>query len=192
MCMYIVISDSFFEGNPVTQELLFYFFVDVLNNRINDPSPEEHVSAGALIYSVALRAIHYDNYAEGEYAPISYDECQKFVLSCPSYVKEIENHPFEKEEYTEKFANSVRTAYNFNPRFSSFEDEDEYISSYHHSALTWAKYSKPRFEDALAYFAWKAIAEEYADTTDENGEIMGESKNPMVVATMIYNYIKED
>lgn len=192
MCIYIVISDSFLEGNSVTKELLFYFFVDILNNRINNPSPKEYVAKGTLVYSLALRAVHFENCSEGEYAPISHEECEKFVLDCPAYIKEIENHPFEKEEYTKKFANNVRNAYSFEPRFSSFEEYEEYISSYHHSALTWVKCSKTYFHDALANFVWKEIAEEYTETTDENGIIMGESKDPMVVANMIYNYIKED
>lgn len=191
ICLCIAITDSFFEGNPITKELLFYFFVDVLNNRINNPSPKENVGKGGLIYSLALRAIHFENCSEGEYTPISYDECKEFVLSCPSYVKEIENHPFEKEEYTEKYTNKLRTAYSFEPRFSSFEECDSYIKSDHISALSWVKLSEIRFHDALANFAWKAIAEEYADTPDENGVIMGESNDPMVVANMIYDYINE-
>lgn len=192
ICVYIVISDSFFEGNPVTKELLFYFFVDTLNNRFNNPSSKEYVAKGSLIYSLALRAVHFENCSEGEYTPISHDECKKFVLNCPAYIKKIEDHPFEKEEYIEKFANNVRTAYSFEPGFSSFEEYDEYISSYHHSALTWAKCSKNYFNDALANFFWKEIAEEFTETTDENGVIMGESKDAMVVANMIHDYIKED
>lgn len=193
MCMYIVISDSFFEENPITKKLLFKFFIDVLYNRVNNDLPNEYVSNADLIYSLALRAIHFENCTQSEYTPIEYEECKNFVLSRPKYVEEIKNHPFEKEEYITKFTNKVRTAYSFELAFSSFEEYDDFISSYNHSALTWAKHRTTYFDDALANFAWKEIAKEYIETTDEKGEIIiGESKDPIIVAKMIYDYIKED
>ncbi len=193
MCAYIAISDSFFEENPVTKELLFNFFIDILHNRINNDWPKEKTSVGSFLYSLASHAIHFENHGQGEYAPIEYDECKKLVSNWSSYVKIIEDHPFEKEEYINRFAEEIRTAYSFSSatQFSSFVEYDHYYWN-NHTALNWAKRSGPLFSDALANFVWKKIAKEYIETIDENGVVVGESKDPEVVINMIYHYNKED
>ena len=194
LCVCIAITDSFFEGNPATKELLFKLYVDILNNRFNKKtSKEDNVAPFDIPNSGALHALRFEKYGkeQGEYASITDEECREQVFNQPAYVQVLDNHPFEKEEYVQRFIKRFKIAYCFATKFSSFVEEDSSYSLFpRHTALSWSYKMSSYFEDALAHHVWKEVGKEYVDRTNDAGENISESQNPVDISTMLNDYLK--
>lgn len=165
-----ITATYFLEGNETTQEVLLAHFYFALhkNNEEDGMTGFNHLAAAAL------RAIHFENYgkkAEG-YKTITEDACRKFVLSNKTYNKEIEKHPFDKEEYIQKFMKQILNSSIFSYRKSSLFASVAY----------WLPQGELEdyYTDAICNLAWKVIAKKYEVEPTANVEDIVE---------LFFNYI---
>lgn len=177
-CLSIVIADSFFERDPITRELLFEFFVDILYNRVNNVLEKDKVSHFNLMHSLALHTIHFEKYGKTKekYTSVTDEECEKHILKCPSCVKMIEDHPFKREEYIKSLIEHLKPDYGFDIDFSSFGKRPD--------VLYWSYKSSKYFLDALTNYCCKEMVKEYSDIKMDNFD------NATEIAETIFKYIK--
>ena len=107
----IVISDSFCEGNPITQQLVMEYLVDSYIARYSECIRDGMgYRAGDDIALLIIKALHFEQYGHDRknYKIIDHEVYRKFVTDVSFYKKSIDNHPFDTEEYIEKFASRIK------------------------------------------------------------------------------------
>ena len=178
----IVIGNSFCDGSPIIRELVAEYLIDTLVGRINSDT-YNYVPDVALVVAKALHFEKYGNNREG-YISVTDDEYRNLVLNVYCYKKSIENHPFDKEVYIQKYVDGIKKGYVFHNVYSSYwqyrrdyergfplESPDEY------------------FSDAACHFVWKKIAQKRV-WLNENEENISDSLNVNDVFDIIIAYIQ--
>ena len=182
-CFYISMRDSLLEGNPVTIKNLFTLFTDVLYRRKNQLVEYDVCLFIHVAISFALHALQFEKYGKNrdEYVTLSLEDFQKAVMRFPLLVKDIEKHPFEKEQYAQQHAEKIQEASAFNMYYSSYYKQYLYFEK----CFVVDEY----FDDALCYYVWKEIAKEYVGSTNENGDDISKSRDPIDIVNMLYDYL---
>ena len=182
-CFHIAMSESLYEGNPVTIKNLFALFTDVLYRRKNKLVEYDISLFGHVATSFALHALQFEKYGKkrDEYVTLSLEDYKKAVLRNPLFVEEIEKHPFEKEQYIQQYAEKIQKASAFNMYYSSYYKQYLYFEK----CFVVDEY----FDDALCYYVWKEIAKEYVGSTNENGDDISKSRDPIDIVNMLYDYL---
>lgn len=175
----IVIGDSFCNGDPITRELVIKHLLDTFVSRITDDSYNRLRGYAHDMALVVLKALNFEYYGterEG-YPPINDNEYINLVNSVAAYKNTIENHPFDKERYTEKFVNSIKNAkvfagwaYGPSPDSFTFDKIEDY------------------FCDAVCHALWKKIAAE--GNWARNGKDISNSQDYADMFDMVYTYLK--
>lgn len=114
-CDYIiqqmVISNSFCDGNPITQKLIAEYLIDSYVARYRECIRDGMgYRAGDDIALLIIKALHFEKYGHDRenYTAIDHKVYRNFVTDVGFYKKSIDNHPFDTEEYIEKFANRIK------------------------------------------------------------------------------------
>jgi len=162
----IVISESFHNGNPITQELIKQYLVDSYSARINDEHNRNYHYVGDDIALLIVKALHFEKYGHdrGNYKTASYEEYCNFVAFVNQYKKIIDDHPFDKEVHTEKLAKRIMESKVFDSPYTSLEgrfdltDVDDY------------------FCDAACHFLWTEIVRK-GNWVDKAGEDRSETRD---------------
>lgn len=181
-CFFMAMRDSLLEGNPITIKNLCALFIDVLDNR-KKKRVEYDIPFVNVAYSFAMHALQFEKYGKkcDEYVALSLEECQELVLRSPVFIAAVEKHPFEKEKYVKQYAEGIQKTHAFGMYFSSY-----YKKHFFFDKCFWEDNC---FDDALCYYAWREIAKEYVGTTNENGEDISESRDPIEIVNMTYDYL---
>lgn len=182
-CFHIAMSESLYEGNPITVKNLFTLFTDILYRRKNGLVEYDRSSPVNVAYAFALRALQFEKHGKkrDEYVTLSFEDCQKVVLSSPLFIEAVEKHPFEKEEYIKQYAENIQKADMFSMYYSSYYKQYIFFEN-----CFWVD---EYFDDALCYYVWKEIAKEYVGSTNENGDDISKSRDPIDIANMLYDYL---
>ena len=178
-CIQIVMVDSFFEGNPITSKLLFSLLTDILGNRANKRIEYDNEKYANIVNAIVLRAVNFEKYGKNrdEYTSITEEGCKKFVAKSEFYSDILAKRPFEKDAYTEKYANEIKKATIFNTLCSSY-----YNKYTNNMEWLWIDGRNDYAIDAICNYVWKEIGKEY-----ENGD----SKDPVIMFNMLWDYTKE-
>ena len=163
----IVISDSFYSGNPITQELIKQYLIDTYTARINDESNKNYHYVGDDIALLIVKALHFEKYGQDRenYKTASYEEYRNFVMIVNAYKKVIDKYPFEKELHTDRLAERITRSKVFTSTctplaggYFCLPDEDEY------------------FCDAACHFLWTEIVRKGA-WVNKDGEDISETRD---------------
>lgn len=180
---YIVIANSFFEGNATTKRIVLDYLLDIYRNRMNHRKSGELEIRGAIIDKMALKALHFEQYGKDKtgYTSITDDDCREFIKNNEKYEKILAEHPFDQEKYIERCIESIM-------KWSVFRKD---YSSYNADTLFWFGVCDDYFIDAACNLVWKEIAKEYTKFVNDAGENVSESKNIKDVVTMLCDYFVE-
>ena len=177
---YIVISNSFYDGNTITRKVVLEYLLDIYNNRVKNKKPDSYENATSQIEKMALKALHFEKYGKDRvgYTTITEEDCREFVLSDKYYKKKLAEHPFDQDTYVKRYVDNIM-------EWSVFRKD---YSSYNGDELFWLNGCDDYFIDAACNLAWKEIAKKYKDSVNSAGENICESKNITDVVNMLCNY----
>ena len=177
---HIVIAKSFCEGNAITQEVIFEYLIDDFVSRMNNDTYTKLHNCRDDIALLVLKALHFEKYSANEvnYKSISDDSFTNFVSNVVYYKKAIDDHPFEKESYIEKFANCIKNGKIIDGVYTSFGRDCFHITSVN-----------DYFCDAVCNHAWKVISKKY-NWQNHDGENISNSKNPQDIFDIICCYLE--
>lgn len=98
--IHTITRNWYFKSNQIVEKVLVAYLEVALWKQ-----QEMHAVA-----SVALRTLRFKNFSGDveSYQTFSEEECRKFVMSNDVYVSDIDKHPYEKEEYTEKYIKYIK------------------------------------------------------------------------------------
>ena len=175
----IVISDSFHSGNSMTQKLVVEHLIESYVVRYKD-----YIQAGVGYHAaddimlLAIKALHFEKYGHDRenYMPIEHEVYRNFVTNVNFYKKTIDDHPFDTEEYIEKFANRIEK------EGKIFDVDRSYVKG-HFSIKKVDDY----FCDAACNLVWKEIT---GSTTwyGEDGEDISKTQDPNRIFNILVNY----
>ena len=161
----IAIANSFNNGNPITQQIVLEYFIDIFINRMRNEQgwlldPHDAVALATI------KALHFDKYGADKtnYPTISDEEYRDFVLNVNYYKKAIYKNPFatqaEIEKLIEKFIKYIRESEILYSPYSSYKSRD-----YYHITCV-DDYNC----DCICYHAWKQISEarEWVNRDDDD------------------------
>lgn len=162
------IANSFYEGNEIVKRFILEEFC---KRDINDGDAYLYIFAAR----VAVRAWHFEKYGQNKatYASITEEECRNFVLNSKSFMKEVENHPFDRDTHIAGWANNIRQCMTFSCDYSNGED----------------KY----FIDAVCNLTWKEASEYFnvVYDSDDGWATNTDAEKQVYICGIIYNYIKD-
>lgn len=162
------IANSFYEGNEIVKRFILEEFC---KRDINDGDAYLYIFAAR----VAVRAWHFEKYGQNKatYASITEEECRNFVLNSKSFMKEVENHPFDRDTHIAGWANNIRQCMTFSCDYSNGKD----------------KY----FIDAVCNLTWKETSEYFdiAYDSDDDWATNTDAEKQVYICGIIYNYIKD-
>ena len=173
----VAVADAFYDGDPVIRKLIFDYVVDDLVYKKSNGWSR----FWSDISSMAIKAVHFEQYGvNGEdYETVGDEEYRNFV-SCVAYYKNtIDDHPFDTEEYVEKFVAEIKKERTFFVETLSKFGGDDYsrlgaINDY--------------FCDAVCNYVWKEIAKE--NWVNEDGENISKSTEYQDVFNIICTYLQ--
>lgn len=176
----IVIANSFLDNNPITQELVLVFLFDTYVARMNNSTYTYLYDWHDDFALLAMKALHFEEYGANResYETVTDEEYRNAVLSITCYKKSIDDHPFEKEEYINKYVTRIKKHEDIFGIYTNFESPCHYIES-----------PDDYFCDAVSHLAWKTISKK-RDWIDDNGESISESKNINDVFSIIGYYLR--
>lgn len=176
-CLYTVIKDSFLAENILTKSILFALLTDIFEKRVATNDPYHFLSA---LHKFALSALHFEKHGTtpDNYAPITDEAYREHILKCKNYLRDLEKHPFDKEERIQKILNDIKTAEIFAVNYSSYKD------SFSTPCVCWLHRMDDYFADALANYAWKFIAQVYPE------EYQAGTVDSVAIANMLYDFFK--
>lgn len=174
----IVIADSFIDGNPITRKLVLEYFIDTLIGRMKSEKYKKLYDINNDIALIALKAIHFEKHGNNkkEYSTITDDDYRNLVLSDPYYKKAVDDHPFEKEEYINKFIKAIKNGTVFCSLHTTFK------KYYHINGVD------DYFCDAVCNLTWKEITKNKWVNAD--GEDITNSKNIVDIEIILYTYLE--
>lgn len=180
---FIVIANSFYEGNTITRKVVLDYLLDIFNNRVNNRKTDEFENRASQIEKMALKALHFEKYGKDKagYTSITDADCREFILNDVSYKKKLAEHPFDQETYIERYIKNIM-------EWSAFRKD---YSSYDKDTLFWFGVCEDYFIDAACNLAWREIAKEYTECVNDAGENVSESKNIRDVVNMLCDYFVE-
>ena len=105
-------------------------------------------------YALALRALNFNELGKylSEYTSITKEDCYNAVINSPTYKKDMEKSPFEKDSIINRATEKMFE--------SSFIDKPSDFNWFNWRG--WA-IKDVRFVDAACYCTWKAIGKTYED-----------------------------
>lgn len=174
----IVITNSFFEDNPVMKQIVLEYLVDTLLGRMNSEKYNMLYDAHDDVALVVIKALHFEKHGKQRegYTTITDNEYRNFVLSVPYYNRVIEDNPFDKEKYIAKFTKGIKSRQVFYGVYSSFKD------CFHITSID------DYFCDAICNLLWKTISQ-VCDWENSDGNLISESKSMTDVFNMILTYL---
>ena len=163
----MVMFESFCNGNSITQELIKQYLIDTYTTRINDETNKQNHYVGDDIALLIVKALHFEKYGHDRenYKTASHEEYCNFVKIVDEYKKVIDNHPFEKEWYTEKLAKRITANQVFGSIYTSLGKERFYITDV-----------EDYFCDAACHFLWNEIVRKGA-WVSKDGEDISETRD---------------
>ena len=172
----IVMSNSFFEENPITKKLLADYLIDSFIGRINCQSYNTHDDIALLV----LRALHFDKFKNNktDYPKIPEEDYRNFVLNVPYYKKVIDNNPFDKDEYIERAVKRIKSGNIFYGVHSSYK------SCFHPQSVN------DYYCDAICNFLWKEILNS-RHWINENNEEINDPKNVRDLFSIICTFFNK-
>lgn len=177
--IHIAIDNSFHAENAVTKQIVLDYFYDILVNIMHDTKFNELYSRYNTLAQIAVRALHFENNSEKRenYNTVTDEEYRNLVVSIPYYNKAIENHPFDKAEYIEKFAKAVKESGILYIAFSSYKEPNCF------PMVCIDDYSL----DSICNLIWKEISNK-REWINNDGEDVSKSKEPSDVFLMLFTY----
>ena len=151
--------DSFYSGNPIVTNCSVNFFILY--------AVVKHADAFGLsecfphFSALSLKALHFEHYGNNKenYSPITDEECRDFVLNNKIYADALRSHPFDKDEYVDKFVAEIKEACNYISKYFFLRDLDYAVSEDSH------------FIDNICNLAWKKIAGIYTEQPEDYNSI---------------------
>ena len=145
----IVIADSFCEGNHITQRLVMDYFYNIFINRMCTSKFASLYNPHDAVALAVLKALHFEKYRDNKetYTSVTDNQLREFVLNVSYYSKAIEDHPFDKEEYIEKYCKVIKESKILHGIFTTYGMEE-----CHHFATV-----SDYFCDAVCYLAYNEI-----------------------------------
>lgn len=173
----IVVANSFLAGDTTTQTCIV---ACVLNNLIRRWSVGTHVLGSLDAKMLALRALHFEEQGGDaeNYTALTEDDYRNFVLRISAYKEDIDNHPFDTEEYITKYVNFIKDADVFGCKSGSISAQAFFIDSV-----------DEYYSDAVCHFVWKIITASRNWTL--HGETVNQTKDPDIMTTIILAYVEE-
>ena len=177
---YLAIAESFLEENPITEKLILEYVVDSYVGRVNSPEFEYHSDWHRDVALLIIRALNFDKH-KGEkenYISASDEGYCNFVTTVPYYNSVIEDNPFEKEKYINRFTNEIKKGNIFYGVYTSFGKDcfsPSEVNDY--------------FCDAVCYLAWKSITG-VENWYSADGEIISDTKNVQDIFDIICTYLE--
>lgn len=164
-----VFLDSFYSGNSIITKCSVNFFIRY--------AVVEHADAFGLsdcfphFSALSLKALHFEHYGNNKenYSPITDEECRDFVLNNKLYTDALRSHPFDKDEYVNKFVAEIKEACNYISKYFFLRDLDYAVSEDAH------------FIDNICNLAWKKIAGIYTEQPEDYNSI----------ANLFYSFAKK-
>lgn len=164
-----VFLDSFYSGNPIITKCSVNFFIHY--------AVVKHADAFGLsdcfphFSALSLKALHFEHYGNNKenYSPITDEECRDFVLNNKLYTDALRSHPFDKDEYVNKFVAEIKEACNYISKYFFLRDLDYAVSEDAH------------FIDNICNLAWKKIAGIYTEQPEDYNSI----------ANLFYSFAKK-
>ena len=155
-----VFLDSFYSGNSIITKCSVNFFIRY--------AVIEHAEAFGLsdcfphFSALSLKALHFEHYGNNKenYSPITDEECRDFVLNNKLYTDALRSHPFDKDEYINKFVAEIKEACNYISNYFFLRDLDYAVSEDAH------------FIDNICNLAWKKIAGIYTEQPEDCNSIV--------------------
>lgn len=177
----IVIANSFYDGNPITQKLVLMYLIDSYCGRINSSKFNSLYDYHDDVALLVLKALHFEKYGgdKENYISITDEDYRKFVLSVNYYKNEIDDNPFDKEEYIVRFAEGIKKREVFYIVYTSFGRECFHISCI-----------DDYFCDAVCNLAWKVIATK-RKWLNQNGDDVSESNRESDVFNILCTYLRD-
>ena len=177
--IHIAIDNSFHAGNTVTKQIVLDYFHDILVNIMHDTQFNKLFSRHDTLAQIVVRALHFENNSEKRenYNTVTDQEYKNFVVSIPYYNKAIEDHPFDKEEYIEKFAEAVKESGILYTAFSSYKEPNCFPMAYIDD------YSL----DAICNLIWKDVSNK-REWINTEGEDVSMSKEPVDIFRILLTY----
>ncbi len=164
-----VFLDSFYSGNSIITKCSVNFFIRY--------AVIEHADAFGLsdcfphFSALSLKALHFEHYGNNKenYSPITDEECRDFVLNNKFYADALRSHPFDKDEYVNKYVAGIKEACNYISKYFFLRDLDYAVSEDAH------------FIDNICNLAWKKIAGIYTEQPEDYNSI----------ASLFYSFAKK-
>lgn len=162
------IANSFYEGNEIVKRFILEEFC---KRDINDEDAHIYIFASR----VAVRAWYFEKHGQNQatYTSITEEECRNFVLNSKPYMKEVENHPFDRDLYIAKWTDVIKGRMSFSCDYSNGKD----------------KY----FIDAVCNLTWKEASEYFnvVYDSDDDWATNTDAEKQVYICGIIYNYIKD-
>lgn len=164
-----IFLDSFYSGNSIITKCSVNFFIHY--------AVVKHAEAFGLsdcfphFAALSLKALHFEHYGNNKenYSPITDEECRDFVLNNKFYADALRSHPFDKDEYVNKFVAEIKEACNYISNYFYLRDLDYAVSEDAH------------FIDNICNLAWKKIAGIYTEQPEDYNSI----------ANLFYSFAKK-
>lgn len=184
----IVIADSFLDGNPITQALVWDYCYDNYYNMMHDEKYKPYYNPYGVIALVVLKALHFEQYStdKANYASVTAEEYRNFVLHVNLFREAIDDHPFEKEMYTEKYIKLIAKSVVLNSIYSSYTSNSVLLdagNNYHVHLIN------DYFCDAVCNYVWKEVR--CSQHWIKNDEDISESENAEDVFDILCAYFED-
>lgn len=179
----IVVADSFCNGNPITKALVLGC---VLHSLIKKNNCDSYLTLHYDALQMALRALHFESHRSDRdsYTALSDADYRSVVTQVPAFNDEIKDHPFEKEEYIEKFANDIKSGNIFGGVTFGLDvgsmlglDAEFFIDA-----------MDDYYSDAVCNYVWHII-----DSSNEwkaDDKVLNNSTDPDIMANIILAYVQ--
>ena len=168
----IVVYNSFADNNPITRELILNFFMNSFTGLIKNDRDSRFYDIHGDLAKVVLKALHFEKHGQNQerYSTVTDDVYRDFVLNTHYYSQVIDDHPFDKDEYIEKFIKEIKESKELSRiGFSVIFREDYYC-------------------DLACNHMWKAIVQKRC--WFKNGVDVSNSKNEQDVFDIFCNYFR--
>lgn len=168
----VVVYNSFAEGNPITRQLMFDFFCNSFTSLITNVNYKALYGIHDDIAKVVLKALHFEKCGESKegYTSVTDDKYYNFVMNTSYYNEEINDHPFDKDEYTEKFIKQIK--------------ESKALSKIGYSVI----FREDYYCDLACNYMWKTIVQ--TGSWVNNGEDISNSTKEQDVFNILCHYFK--
>lgn len=156
----------FSEGNAIVEKIYMAYVCHILKSRKKE----------SQIASVVLRAVHFEKYGKNidGYETITKDDCRNFVLNNTDFSSQIDEHPYEREKYIDRFTKEI-----FNSNIALDYKGYLYLQAYFWLPIC----------ETERYYSDK-LCHKYLDLVSSNYEDPGTALNE--IYDMVWDYINED